>query len=107
MLIVDIFSFGMPAILDKPPKELLVQIPKDRPSEKQAKKFISMAIEKEFPNPEELIKEMSLDCIFKAITYETISNMDFQGAIVKAFPFVEWPKPFEEYQAIKGSPQKT
>jgi len=92
--------------MDKPPKELLAQIPQSGPTEDQAKKFILDSFAREFPEPQDLIEEMSLKYVFKAVTYETISNPDFQEAIVKAFPYVEWPKPFEEFQAIKGSPQK-
>jgi len=89
----------LPAIKDKPPQELLGQIPAEKPTDEQAKQFLTYEIEKFFPEPEKLIKEMTIDCIFKAVTYETISNEDFQKKIRKAFRYVDWSKPFEEYEA--------
>ena len=46
---------------------------------------------------------MSLECIIKAVTYETISNEDFQNNIKSAYPLIDWGKMFEEYDAARQS----
>lgn len=96
----------IPSVLDKPPQELVGQIPGDKPSREQVEKFLELEIDEIFPDSAELIKEMRLDCIFKAVTYETISNDHFQREIKRAYRLVDWSKPFKEYDAAKGNSKK-
>lgn len=46
---------------------------------------------------------MSLSCIFKAITYETISDKVFEDNVKKAYPLIKWNEMFEEYDAARVS----
>jgi len=39
----------------------------------------------------------------KAVTYETISNEEFQNNIKEAYPLINWDQMFEEYDAARES----
>ena len=40
-----------------------------------------------------------LDAQFKDVTWETLNDPDFGDALRKAFPDVDWDKPFHDYKA--------
>ena len=91
-----------PGVVRNPPQTLLGGITTRRPTKEQAMKFIESELDKVIPKAESLINEMKLDCDFKDVTYEMLNDVEFQEALRKQFPYVDWPKPFEEYQAAKA-----
>lgn len=93
----------IPAVKENPPKDLKGQIQGERPTEDQAKKYIELKLEKIFPNAKDIMKTMSVDCVIKAVTYETISNEDFQSQIKEAYPLVDWDEMLEKYSAARES----
>ena len=46
---------------------------------------------------------MKLECVLKGVTYETLSNVDFQNRVRAAFPYENWDKPFREFEAVPAS----
>lgn len=88
-----------PAIKAKPPAELKNQVMNDIPTDEQVEKFLELKLNSIFPKAENIIKAMSVECVFKAITYETISHEDFQKQIQEAYPLIDWGMLFEEYNA--------
>jgi hypothetical protein len=62
-------------------------------------KYIESELDNVIPEADELIKEMTLDCDFKDVTYEMLNDKEFQEALREHYPLVDWPKPFEEYKA--------
>jgi hypothetical protein len=54
------------------------------------------------PKTEDLLGAIKLNCEFKAVTYEMLSNAEFQKQLKIQFPYVEWDMPMEEYTAAKG-----
>jgi hypothetical protein len=92
-----------PAIQAKPPKDLLNQIQTDKPTIEQVKKYIEIKLENIFPKAKDMTKAMSVDCIIKAVTYETISDKDFQEQLEKAYRLIPWDKMLEEYSAAPES----
>lgn len=92
-----------PAIQAKPPKDLLGQIQTDSPTIEQVKMYIELKLENIFPSAENMTKAMSVDCVIKAVTYETISDKDFQKQIEKVYPLIHWNKMLEEYSAAPES----
>jgi len=44
---------------------------------------------------------MRLDVQFRDVTYETLCEDGFFGALKKAYPLVPWEKPFNEFNAAK------
>jgi hypothetical protein len=93
----------IPAVKDKPPLELINQIQADSQTDEEVKMYIEDKLKGIFPTAESMIKAMSVDCIFKAITYETISNEDFQKQIKVVYRYINWDKMFEEYSAAPES----
>lgn len=93
----------IPAVTENPPDDLRSQVMGGKPNEEQVKAYLESELNAIFPTAEELIKAMSLSCIFKAVTYETISSEDFQENIKKAYPLINWNEMFEEYDAARES----
>jgi hypothetical protein len=89
-----------PAIHANPPTELTTQVLNGIPTEEQVKKYIEIKLKKIFPDAEKMTKAMSVDCIFKAVTYEAIFlDNEFQNQIREAYPLIDWDKMLEEYNA--------
>jgi hypothetical protein len=89
-----------PGVVRNPPPSLLGGITTRKPTKEQAMKYIEAELDKVMPKADDLIKEMKLDCDFKDVTYEMLNDAEFQEALRKQFPYVDWPKPFEEYKAV-------
>lgn len=95
------------AIKNNPPKDLLGQIPNNHPTDKQIADYLKNEVKIIFPSEEKLIKEMALDCIIKGVTYEILSNEEFQKLAQDAFPYLEWVQLFEEFDAARESESLT
>jgi hypothetical protein len=93
----------IPAIKENPPDDLSCQIQGEKATEEQVEKYLELKLDGIFPSSKDITKEMSLDCIIKAVTYETISNKDFQNKIKAAYPLINWDEMFEEYDAARES----
>ena len=93
----------IPAVTENPPDDLLSQVLNGTPSENQVHAYINIKLSAIFPTAEKLINAMSLGCVFKAVTYETISSEDFQKSIRVAYPLINWYEMFEEYDAARES----
>jgi hypothetical protein len=91
-----------PGVVRNPPPELMGSITTRKPTKEQAMRYVETELNKVMPKADTLIQEMKLDCDFKDVTYEMLKDPEFQEALREQFPYVEWPKPFEEYQAAKG-----
>jgi hypothetical protein len=49
---------------------------------------------------------MGLSVHFRDVTYETLNNKDFREALRRAFPYVNWDKPFDEFDAAKSKEEE-
>lgn len=85
-------------VKNNPPKDLLSGLSK-KPTNETVENYLNDELRKVIPTPDELVKEMKLDCKFKGITYETLTDNEFTNAVKKAFPYEEWEIPFDEYTA--------
>lgn len=92
-----------PAVAENPPDDLSGQIQGDRPTHEQVQKYLMLKLDDIFPSANDITKAMSLDCIIKAVTHETISNEEFQDNVKKAYPLLDWEQMFEEYDAARES----
>lgn len=52
-----------------------------------------------FPTAHELIKGMTLEAVYKDVTFETLNQPDFLGSVKVAFPSVDWDKAYSEFRA--------
>ncbi|MFH1737956.1 MAG: hypothetical protein ABIH23_03025 [bacterium] len=91
----------LPLVMENPPVDLAGQIATEKPDEKTARQYLEQEFSEMMPFASEFISEMKLDCNFKDVTYEMLTDDDFQKALKEKFKFVDWPKPFEEEDAIK------
>jgi hypothetical protein len=88
-------------VANNPPDKLRCQILTSKPDEKIARDFLQGELARCFPTAEKILTQMKLDCQFRDVTYETLTQEGFIKALRKAFPFVPWDKPFDEFNAAK------
>jgi hypothetical protein len=92
-------------ILEKPPQKLRKQVI-GPPTREQALAWLKDELTNSFPTAEKLITEMGLSVHFRDVTYETLNNKDFREALRRAFPYVNWDKPFDEFDAAKSKEEE-
>ena len=88
-------------VTGSPPPELAGQITTDKPTGEQATKWVEGKLAQHFPSAQEVVSQMKLERTYKDITYETLNNCWFESALRKAFPLVDWEKPFSEFDASR------
>ena len=92
----------LPAMKKSPPDALLGQIT-GKPTAEILRRFFAAELRKVFPQGKDLVKEMKLEWVPKGVTYETLSNVDFQERVKVQFPYVDWDQPFAEFEAAPAS----
>lgn len=94
------------ALIDRvklnPPDDLKFGIETKKVTKIQANDYLEKLLEKYMPKPEQLLGAIELKCHFKAVTYEMLSDEEFQKQLKLQFPYVQWDVPMEEYTAAKG-----
>lgn len=93
----------LPLIIKNPPEDLMGSILVEKPTKEIAEKYLDDEFNDIFPVVDELVSRMKIICDFKDVTYETLCDNEFQTAIRNAYPYIEWPKPMEEYKAAAQS----
>jgi hypothetical protein len=88
-------------IVNDPPNELRGQILASKPDEETAKAWLIRELARCFPTAKKILTQMKLDCQFRDVTYETLTQEGFAIALRAAFPFVPWDRPFDEFQAAR------
>ena len=95
-----VYDYYLPIVLSAHDKSLFQSKPE------QAKEWLWFELERLFPKPEDLIGETKLDVIFRDVTYETLHDPEFVKKLKKAYPEVDWDKPFKEFTAAKEKDSK-
>jgi hypothetical protein len=93
-------------IVENPPLDLLAMLTTDKPSKEIALRYLLDELTKAFPTSESLIKDMELKHIIKDVTYATLNEEKFQELIQRAFPYTDFDKPFEEFDAARERARK-
>jgi len=96
--IIEAFWRG---VIDNPPDGLVGQITTHKPDEKIARAWLEDKLDTCFPRAEQIVSEMRLECQFSDVTYETLNQEGFVDALKKAYSFVDWDKPYNEFKAAK------
>lgn len=99
----NLLNVLIPSVTASPPHDLLKKIDGENVDKKLVKKYLSLRLDEIFPSADKIVNAMSLECISKAVTHETISNEEFLKHIKYAYPFSDWDKMFEEYGAARES----
>lgn len=97
----ELIKILLPGVIKNPPDDLVGGILTSKPTSAQAKEYLESVLKTVIPNAETFIKDMQLQCDFKDVTYEMLRDNDFLDSLKKAYTYISWPKPFEEYQAAK------
>jgi hypothetical protein len=96
----DIVDYYTPMVAKNPPDELSGQLLSRTPEKDQIQAWLKQKLDQVFPAAEALIKSMTLDVQFRDVTVETLHEQGFGEALRKAYPHVNWDKPFSEFAAI-------
>lgn len=88
----------VPGLLKKPSEDLRLGVVGE-PTNEQVMRWVDAKLEKALPKPHQMIGEMQILLTFKSVTYETLIDSDFQSAVRKAFPLIDFDKPFKEFSA--------
>ncbi len=92
----------LPAVRKSPPPALQAQV-SGKPTADVLRRYLDDELKRVFPSAKSLIGEMKLDWVPKGVTYETLSNPEFQERVRAAFPYENWDKPFSEFAAVPTS----
>lgn len=100
----QVVEYYLPAVKAHPPDCLLGQLLAPEPTDDQMRAWLDAELERVFPRPDQLLSTMVLDVLFRDVTYETLNEKGFAEALEKAYPHVDWDKPFDEFHAAKEGP---
>lgn len=103
----DLIELLLPTVINTPPEDLRTGITTKKPTKEQAKRYLSDELDLVVPNAESFLEEMNIQCDFKDVTYEMLNNTDFQKKLKELYPYVDWPKPYSEINAIKEKPSSS
>lgn len=96
-----IVEYYLPIVSKNPPDELYGIF--GDPTEDEIKSWLDSELSKAFPEPKELIKNISLEDNYKDVTFETLNRDDFLDSIKSAYPEVNWEKTYDEFRAAGES----
>jgi hypothetical protein len=96
----------LPAVKKSQPPALTAQV-SGKPSADVIRRYLDDELARVFPTAQALVGEMKLECVLKGVTYETLSNAEFQDRVRSAFPYENWEKPFREFEAAPTIGQTT
>ena len=97
----QVIEYYQSIVVENPPTLLRGQITTAKPTKEQARNWLDYELSRVFPEPDKLISAMCLDVHFRDVTFETLNEPGFGEALRNAFPFVDWDKPFNEFNAAK------
>ena len=96
----QIIGYYLQKVIDNPPdclhgkKFTLVD---HKLTKADAECWLKRVLAREFPEAGKLIKKMELDVKYKDMTIETLEQEGFFDAVKKAYPKVNWDKPYDDY----------
>ncbi len=100
----EVISYYIPLVMANPPDELRGGVLKM--TDEIAEKWLVTKLDTVFPKADDLITSMRLEVRYKDVTYESLNDEKFLGAVKAAFPFVDWDKAHQEFQAAGESNPK-
>lgn len=86
------------AVKKSKPPELEAQISGPVTSD-VVKRYVDMQLAQVFPDARSLVGEMRLEFLPKGVTYDVLTDLDFQEKVRKAFPLENFDRPFKEFEA--------
>ena len=74
--------------------------------EEGAKLWLKSVLDDVFPKADKLVEKMQIKVHYKAMTYDTLDDEDFFATIKKAFPSINWDKPYQETIVVQEKANK-
>jgi hypothetical protein len=104
----SLVDYYLPLVKENPPLGLSGQIISKKPADKIAKKWLENELSPSFPDASFLLKETNIKVVvlFRDVTYETLKDEDFREQIREKFEYIDWDKPFKEFQALAEKKKK-
>ena len=81
------------------PEDLSIEIGGGPVTNELAKRYVDMQLMRVFPAAQKMIGEMRLEFVVKGVTYDVLTNPEFQKKVREAFPLANLDKPFREFEA--------
>lgn len=100
----QVVEYYLSAVKANPPDSLVGQLLSPQLTDDDMRRWLDAELERVFPQPEELLSTMTLDVQFRDVTFETLNEEGFVEALKKAYPHVDWDKPFTQFLAAKERP---
>ncbi len=97
----ELVQIFIPSVRDNPPDDLRGTISTKKPTKEVAEQYLEDILGNALPSAKSFVSEMEIQCYFKDVTYEMLNEKEFLLTLKKAYPYVEWPKPYEEYDAAR------
>lgn len=97
----QVIEYYLPLFEKDPPDVLRAGLLYTNPTQDDVRCWLKNELNGKFPKPEELITDMRLDIQFRDVTYETLCEDGFFEALQKAYPNINWQKPFDEFNAAR------
>lgn len=94
----QIVDYYAPRVIENPPDALAGRL-LGPPTAEDAKRWLNTELNRVLPSAEALVSEMKLEVRFKDVTYETLKRKEFLESVKKAFPNVDWDRPYSEFKA--------
>lgn len=94
----------LPALVKNPPPQFIGQ--SNKVDEGWLKLYLEAQIDKQMPQPEQLIKDMDFYCNYKDVTYETLNDQKFIDAVNNHFPNEKFEKLYSEEETIAEKEKK-
>lgn len=92
----------LPAVKKSPPERLVAQL-SGKPTVDVLRRYVETELARVFPSANSLVGAMRLEWVLKGVTYETLSNPEFQNRVRDAFPYENWDVPFREFEAAPSA----
>lgn len=103
----NVIDYYLPHVQASPPDQLIGQLIQPNPTEDGCRAWLDGELSRVFPVPGDLISDMRLEVTYRDVTYETLTEDGFGDALRKAYPHVDWDKPFDEFNAAKERDQSS
>ena len=94
----EVVDYYFPRVKDNPPDALVGGVLNLKDGDIKA--WLEEQLDLVFPRAEDLIQGMTLMDRYKDVTYETLNKTDFVESLQRAFPRIDWEKPYKEFQAM-------
>ena len=86
----------VPLVVRNPPAELLKGCMGEKPTRNEVERWLEHELQEAFPKVTAVLKSIELKVVYKDVTFEGLNLPELQPQLERAFPAIDWTKPFAE-----------